>query len=80
MAKRSEKQAQLETATAVGAAAAVLEPEPETETAKPPVNREEVTRLAYTYWQARGCPEGSPEEDWFRAEAELEGQARGKAV
>lgn len=32
---------------------------------------EEVARLAYSYWQARGCPDGSPEEDWFRAEAEL---------
>ncbi|HJT86352.1 MAG TPA: DUF2934 domain-containing protein [Bryobacteraceae bacterium] len=32
---------------------------------------EEVARLAYSYWQARGCPDGSPEEDWYRAEAEL---------
>jgi len=23
--------------------------------------------LAYRLWQARGCPQGSPEEDWFRA-------------
>ncbi|MGD1097981.1 MAG: DUF2934 domain-containing protein [Bryobacteraceae bacterium] len=22
-------------------------------------------------WQARGCPDGSPEEDWLRAEQEL---------
>ena len=28
--------------------------------------------LAYGYWQERGEPIGSPEEDWFRAEAELE--------
>jgi hypothetical protein len=33
--------------------------------------REQIARLAYSYWQARGCPEGSPEEAWFRAEAEL---------
>ena len=26
-----------------------------------------ITALAHHYWQARGCPEGSPEEDWFRA-------------
>jgi len=32
---------------------------------------EQIARLAYSYWQARGCPEGSPEEDWFRAEAAL---------
>lgn len=32
---------------------------------------EEVARLAYLYWQARGCPDGSPEEDWYRAEAQL---------
>jgi hypothetical protein len=32
---------------------------------------EDIARLAYAYWQARGCPIGSPEEDWYRAEAEL---------
>ena len=32
---------------------------------------EEIARLAYHYWQARGCPGGSPEEDWFRAEHDL---------
>ena len=26
--------------------------------------------LAYSYWEARGCPHDSPHEDWFRAEAE----------
>lgn len=30
---------------------------------------------AYFRWQARGCPEGSPEEDWFRAEQELTASA-----
>jgi hypothetical protein len=34
-------------------------------------NREEVAALAYEYWLQRGCPIGSPEEDWFRAEAEI---------
>jgi hypothetical protein len=33
--------------------------------------REEVARLAYSYWEARGCQGGSPWEDWFRAEREL---------
>jgi DUF2934 family protein len=32
---------------------------------------EQIAQLAYSYWQARGCPWGSPEEDWIRAEAEL---------
>lgn len=34
-------------------------------------NREEVVRLANSYWEARGCQGGSAEEDWFRAEREL---------
>ena len=34
-------------------------------------DHEEIARLAYSYWQARGCPIGSPEEDWYRAENEL---------
>ena len=29
--------------------------------------------LAYEYWLERGCPHGSPEEDWFRAEREIGG-------
>jgi Protein of unknown function (DUF2934) len=32
---------------------------------------EDIAKLAYALWEARGCPVGSPEEDWFRAEAEL---------
>jgi hypothetical protein len=27
--------------------------------------------LAYEFWRARGCPEGSPEHDWFLAEEQL---------
>jgi hypothetical protein len=34
-------------------------------------SREEIARLAYSYWEARGCQGGSPEEDWTRAEREL---------
>jgi len=30
--------------------------------------------LAYEFWHARGCPEGSPEEDWFLAEEQLRHQ------
>ena len=32
--------------------------------------REEITRLAHSYWEARGCQGGSAEEDWYRAERE----------
>ena len=32
---------------------------------------QDIALLAYRYWQARGCPDGSPEEDWFKAECEL---------
>ncbi len=36
-----------------------------------PQNQHEVATLAYKFWQARGCPDGTPEEDWFRAEQEI---------
>ena len=32
----------------------------------------EITRLAYFYWEARGRAHGSPEDDWYRAEQELQ--------
>jgi hypothetical protein len=41
-----------------------------------PENQQEIIALAYEFWQARGCPEGTPEEDWFRAEEELKNRAR----
>jgi hypothetical protein len=31
----------------------------------------EIAGRAYQCWHERGCPEGSPEEDWHRAEREL---------
>ena len=31
----------------------------------------QIAELAYYYWCDRGCPHGSPEEDWFRAEEDL---------
>lgn len=36
-----------------------------------PANHDEIAALAYEFWTQRGSPIGSPEEDWFRAEAEL---------
>ena len=32
---------------------------------------DEIAALARAVWEARGCPEGLPEEDWFRAERAL---------
>ncbi len=32
---------------------------------------DEIARYAYRLWEARGCPIGSPEIDWFRAQQEL---------
>jgi hypothetical protein len=34
-------------------------------------SREEIERLARSYWAARGYQEGSAEQDWLRAEQEL---------
>ena len=41
------------------------------------VDPETVARLAYSYWEARGCETDSPDDDWFRAEAELRKRLRG---
>jgi len=35
------------------------------------IDRNEIAALAYELWQERGCPLGSPDEDWFRAEEKL---------
>ncbi len=34
-------------------------------------NPEDIAALAYLLWQDRGCPQGTPEEDWFQAEQKL---------
>jgi len=36
---------------------------------------EDIAALAHELWQARGCPHGSAEEDWFRATEELRSRA-----
>ena len=36
--------------------------------------REDIDRLAYSYWEARAGRGGSPLEDWLRAERELKGR------
>jgi len=32
---------------------------------------EQIAKIAYGYWEARGFQPGSPEEDWLRAEREF---------
>ena len=35
---------------------------------------ERIAQIAYLMWLDRGCPQGSPAEDWYRAESALHGQ------
>jgi hypothetical protein len=39
------------------------------------IAQEEIARLAYSYWEARGCHGGSAQNDWFQAEQELKTRA-----
>jgi hypothetical protein len=32
---------------------------------------EQISALAYGFWKERGCPEGDPKTDWFKAERVL---------
>ena len=34
--------------------------------------QQQTALLAYQFWMDRGCPVGSPAEDWFRAERALQ--------
>jgi hypothetical protein len=43
--------------------------------AQKPLDSSSVAALAYQLWHARGCPDGSPETDWFQAERELSSQS-----
>jgi hypothetical protein len=36
---------------------------------------DDIAALAHELWQARGCPEGSPDEDWLHAVKELRSRA-----
>ncbi len=49
------------------------------------LGREDIALRAYSLWEKRGSPIGSPDEDWFRAEQELraeraQSQATGTAT
>ncbi|MGJ5819144.1 DUF2934 domain-containing protein [Paludibaculum fermentans] len=38
-------------------------------------NHQQVAILAHSLWEARGCPYGSPDDDWFRAAQQLHDRA-----
>jgi hypothetical protein len=44
------------------------------------IGHEDIRRLAHSYWEARGCRGGSPEEDWIRAEEELKKRHAGTST
>ncbi|MBZ5594217.1 MAG: DUF2934 domain-containing protein [Acidobacteriia bacterium] len=62
------------------AVAVAFERVPESGSRSSAIEHEETARLAYSYWEARGCPYGSPQEDWFRAEMDLLRQTSGAAA
>ena len=37
---------------------------------------DQIEQLAYRLWEERGCPDGSPEEDWFQAKRRLRYQSQ----
>jgi len=39
----------------------------------------DIAALARVLWEARGCPQGSPQEDWFRAERNLKSRSASAA-
>jgi hypothetical protein len=41
---------------------------------EPDYKHQDIAELAYSLWIDRGESEGSPDEDWFRAEEELAGK------
>ena len=43
------------------------------------INATHIAALAYEFWLGRGCPFGSPEVDWFRAEELLRTRAKSTA-
>lgn len=44
------------------------------------LSHEDIARLAYSLWQARGCPIGNSEEDWLRAEQELRRRTTAESI
>jgi len=44
------------------------------------LNPDAIAIRAYELWRRRGCPDGSPEADWFEAERELSRRRSGSLV
>ena len=44
------------------------------ETGSFPGREEKIAELAHQLWMERGCPDGSPEEDWLEAERRITAQ------
>jgi hypothetical protein len=63
---------EIETESVISTGVAVAGPVAESRSSLPSPEPEDIAKLAYSYWQARGCPYGSPEEDWLRTEADLQ--------
>jgi hypothetical protein len=42
--------------------------------------QEAISRRAYSYWEARGFQGGSANEDWLRAEAEIQLEGSANAI
>jgi hypothetical protein len=40
------------------------------------MTHDQISRIAYRLWQERGCPDGSPEVDWLRAQEVLQTDER----
>jgi hypothetical protein len=41
---------------------------------------EQIAALAHALWLERGCPEGSPEEDWLTAEQHIKQRRKAEIV
>lgn len=54
-----------------GSQDAVAAPALDSTSEAPVSEHDEIARLAYLYYEARGGEDGSPEDDWLRAEAEF---------
>jgi len=58
-------------APAVSAIGTETPSRPDTVVTERELSHEEIARMAYTFWEARGGQGGSAEEDWKRAEQRL---------
>ncbi len=43
--------------------------------AAPVSTHQQIAALAYRLWCERGCPHGSAEDDWFRAEQQIQAES-----